>query len=113
MALVKEEDTDTGLRDKLREQHDQIQYLEHQALLLKESVTEQMEPQQILDKPGQTFPVGMRLAVFDALINQVPTQNIPHLIDKCAGRIGVSIASIPHRSTPHRSTVEAMARELG
>ena len=67
-----------------------------------------MEPQHVLDKPGQTFPVGMRLAVFDALINQVPTKNIPHLIGKFAGRFGVSIASIPHRST-----VEAMARELG
>ena len=50
----------------------------------------------------------MTLAVFDGLINQVLTQNIPHLIGKFAGRFGVSIASIPHRST-----VEAMARELG
>ena len=49
MELVKEEDTDTGLRDKLREQHDEIQYLENhsQTLLLKENV---------LDKPGQTSP---------------------------------------------------------
>ena len=106
MLLVKKDDT--GLCDKLREQHAEIHYLEHHTLLLEESVTEQMEPQQVLDKPGQTFPVGMRLAVFDGLINQVPTQNIPHLIGKFAGRFGVSIASIPHRST-----VEAMARELG
>ena len=108
MALVKEEHTDTGLRDKLREQHDEIQYLEHQTLLLEESVTAQVEPQQVLDKPGQTFPVGMCLVVFDALINQVPTKNIPHLIGKFAGRFGVSIGSIPHRSN-----VEATARELG
>ena len=108
MLLVKKDDTDTGLRDKLREQHAEIQYLEHHTLLLEESVTEQMEPQQVLDKPGQTVPVGMRLAVFDGLINQVPIQNIPHLIGKFAGRFGVSIARIPHKSS-----VEAMARELG
>ena len=107
-TMVKEEDPDTGLRDKLREQHDEIQYLEHHVWLLEESVTAQMEPQQVLDKPGQTFPVDMRLAVFDGLINQVPTKNIPHLIGKFAGRFGVSIGSIPHRRT-----VEAMARALG
>ena len=66
-------------------------------MLLEESVTEQMEPQQVLDKPAQTFPVGMCLAVFDGVINQVPTQNFPHLIGKFAGRFGVSIASIPRR----------------
>ena len=38
MALVKQEDTDTRLRDQLREQHDEIQYLEHHTLLLEENV---------------------------------------------------------------------------
>ena len=40
--------------------------------------------------PGRLSPVGMRLAVFDGRINQVPTQNIAHLIGKFAGRFGVS-----------------------
>jgi len=45
--------------------------------------------------------------VYDNIINQVPTQNIPALIERYAKRHGET-----SRSTPHMNTVEQMAREL-
>ena len=58
-------------------------------------------------KPGKTFVPEPRLAVYDAIVNQVPTSNIPILITKFASRFDVIIDQ-----TPHRNTVEMMAREL-
>jgi hypothetical protein len=46
--------------------------------------------------------------VYDLLVNNVPTKNIPILIEKYTKRLGITVEKVPHRST-----VELMARELG
>ncbi|ROI73357.1 hypothetical protein DPX16_23885 [Anabarilius grahami] len=50
----------------------------------------------------------MRLMVFDAITNQVPTANIHNLITKFGLRFSISLSDVPKRAT-----VEAMTRELG
>ena len=46
--------------------------------------------------------------VYEALIQQVPTVNIPLLLEKLSLRLGVKLSDIPKRNS-----VEQMARELG
>ncbi|KAK6185673.1 hypothetical protein SNE40_007854 [Patella caerulea] len=50
----------------------------------------------------------MRMMVYDAIVGQVPIVNIPGLTTKFAVRCGVTLKDVPNRTT-----VEAMARELG
>ena len=59
-------------------------------------------------KDRKTYSVDIRMMVNDSVINQVPTKNIPMLIQKFAERTGVKLDEVPHRST-----VEQMTRELG
>ena len=49
----------------------------------------------------------MCMQVYDAIVNMVPTQNIPSLIESYAKRTGDKLSAIPCRTT-----VEQMAREL-
>ena len=46
--------------------------------------------------------------MYDAIVDQVPTANIPHLINKFAMHCGVALSDIPHRTT-----VEKMTQKLG
>ena len=48
------------------------------------------------------------MMVFDCIINQVPTKNIPKMIIQFLKRFGITLSDVPHRTT-----VETMARELG
>ena len=57
---------------------------------------------------GKTYSPEMRMKVYDAIVAGVPTKNIPSLIAKFAHRSGKTLKNVTHRST-----VEAMARELG
>lgn len=59
-------------------------------------------------KDGKTYSVETRMKVFDALVSQVLTENIPKLMDKFAKRSGEKLTDVPIRAT-----VEQMARELG
>ena len=59
-------------------------------------------------KDGKTYSVDTRLMVYDAIVGQVPSQNIPNLIEHFAKRAGENLKDIPHRTT-----VEQMTRELG
>ena len=54
------------------------------------------------------YSMETRVMVYDAVINQVPTLNIPALMLSFSRRLGV-----PMDHVPHRTTVEQMARELG
>ena len=56
---------------------------------------------------GKTYSSETRLLVYDAVVNNVPTQNIPNLIESQCQRLGHKLNSIPHRST-----IEQMTREL-
>ena len=59
-------------------------------------------------KKGKRYSDDMRMFVYDAIVNQVPTRNIPILLTKFAQRAAIEVDSVPHRNT-----VEMMARELG
>lgn len=47
------------------------------------------------------------MIVYDAVADQVPTSNVLRLIKKFSARFGVALTDVPHRST-----VEAMTREI-
>ena len=57
---------------------------------------------------GKGYNADMRMMVYDAEVDQVPTTNIPHLIKKIAIRCGVTLSDISHRTTIDKTT-----RELG
>ncbi|KAI0210432.1 hypothetical protein LSAT2_004827, partial [Lamellibrachia satsuma] len=38
--------------------------------------------EKITKKDGKTYSIDMRMMIYDAIVNQVPTQNIPSLIEK-------------------------------
>ena len=58
-------------------------------------------------KDGKTYGLPIRLQVYDSIINQVPTENIPTLIKTNAQGRGEVLSSIRHRNT-----VEQMTHEL-
>ena len=101
MKVKKELET----KDKLNKQ-DENQILELQeriAELEKERNTNEKETK----ADGKMYSSETRMGVFDHIINQVPTQNVPTLIESAAKRRGETLTSVPHRTT-----VEQMAREL-
>lgn len=82
--------------------------MENEKCSLEDKV-EEMEDLVLVTKSDQkSYSSNMRLMVFDAIINQVPTSSIPKLIENFARRLNVTLEVIPSRST-----VESMARELG
>jgi hypothetical protein len=91
---------------------DVIRRLEDEKLQLEETV---QELSCLLDnkkttskKDGKTYSMETRMMVYDCIVNQVPTKNIPTVIEKISARSGVKLKDVPHRNT-----VEQMARELG
>ena len=78
-------------------------FLEEEVEELKRAKNEE----KITKKDGKTYSTDMRMMIYDAIVNQVPTQNIPSLIEKYAQRTGEKLSAVPHRTT-----VEQMAREL-
>ena len=48
------------------------------------------------------------MMVYDAIVDQVPTVNIHHMIEQFTWRCDITLTDVPHRST-----VESMTRELG
>ena len=93
-------------KETLKSKEDAILHLENRTMLLEEEM--ETSPEIGFSKPGRTFPTNMRRTVYDLIINQVPTKNIPIVIRKVAANLGT-----PAESVPNRSTVEVMARELG
>ena len=103
-------DTETAemrdMKTQLQSLHERIKEMENEKLTLEDHMIVGPEVQSV--KPGKAFVPNIRLAVYDGIVNQVPTANIPVLISKLPSRFGVPIDSVPHRNT-----VEMMARELG
>ena len=58
-------------------------------------------------KYDKTYNSNTRMMVYDALVNQVPMQNIPVLIESQCKRTDQKLSAVPHRTS-----VENMAREL-
>ena len=105
------------LHRKMKEKDTVIGELQHENLLLQETVedlssksntdtsTEHHEGPKV---DGKTYSSAMRMKVYDCITNKVPTANIPVILQKIAKRDGIDLENIPQRST-----VELMARELG
>jgi len=87
-----------------------IRTLENEKLELEDMVVELKKKNPVINTKmdGKTYSVDTRMKVFDILVNQVPTENIPKLMERIAERSGDTLSDIPNRTT-----VEQMARELG
>ena len=92
------------LQMQLKGKEDVIKQLQHEKLLLEEKLEGKVST---LTKTEGKYSTNMRLFVFDCIINQVPTSNIPNLMLQFSKRIGQ-----PIKFVPHRSTVEMIDREL-
>ena len=95
---------------QLRDKDEIIRFLDSKKMVLEEMVQElsSAQKEKRMKENGKTYSPDMRIMVYDAIVNQVPTQNIPLLIQSHANRTGENLDSIPHRTT-----VEQIARELG
>ena len=85
-----------------------IASLQEENVLLEEKIEDMEDMTKTTKSDGKGYNTSMRMMVYDAIVDQVPTTNIPHLINKFAMRCGVTLSDIPHRTT-----VEKMTRELG
>ena len=56
----------------------------------------------------KTYSSTTRMFIYDCIVNNTPTANIPVLISQFHKQIGREMDAVPQRST-----VELMARELG
>jgi len=94
------------LRLELSSKNDIIDQLENQL----DSVN--IEPDSEFHRETKNKKIGdkTRLFVYDCLVNQVPTNNIPNMLKLSARRFGVLLQD---SDIPHRTGVELMARELG
>ena len=102
------EQTKSALKSQLAEKDKEICSLQHENLVLEEQVRGLQAQSKEVKADGKSFSSNMRMMVFDAVINQVPTNNIPKLLEKFSARCGLNFSDVPHRTT-----VESMARELG
>ena len=98
----------TEMMTRLRSRDDYIRQLENDKLLALEERVDAIGVNRKMVKPGKAFHSDMRQIVYDGIVNQVPTQNIPVVISRFATHFCIQVDSIPHRST-----VEMIAREIG
>ena len=98
----------TQLKEEIKKKDEIIRSLELEKSELEEQLAEQQtETDTNTLKDKKTYGVPMRMLVYDSVINQVPTENIPALIESHAKRRSEVLSSVPHRNT-----VEQMAHEL-
>ncbi|KAK6174995.1 hypothetical protein SNE40_013538 [Patella caerulea] len=98
------------LQTYLSEKDELIRQYENEICELKEKLAEiEKEKTKQIEtrKDRKTYSTDTRMLVYDAIVNQVPTQNIPIMMDSHSKRMGETLLSVPHRSS-----VEQMAREL-
>ncbi|XP_071787284.1 uncharacterized protein [Asterias amurensis] len=96
------------LQDEVNVKTSTIIALENENLCLQETVESLQLGESKLQKEGKVYSPEMRMLVYDAVVNHVPTKNVPTLIQQFARRSGVILDKVPHRNT-----VEMMTRELG
>lgn len=94
-------------KERIKQQSKEITSLQIQLDTLNEKVDDAVEENPLLVK-GKQYSSTARLLVYDALVNQVPTANVPTIMKRFSMRLGHPIKEIPHRTT-----VEQMAREMG
>ena len=98
------------LQQELEEKNKLVIQYENEILEQKEQLEEiakeKTEKETKVDK--KTYSQNICMMVYDSIVNQVPTVNIPLLMQSYAKRHGETLSSVPQRTT-----VEQMARELG
>ncbi|KAK6177160.1 hypothetical protein SNE40_015317 [Patella caerulea] len=108
MTIREEADgTISGLQNKVRSKDDEIGQLQYEKSLLEDTI-ENSTSETTFSNVGKTYSIATRLFVYDAVVAQTPTRNIPKLLESFVKRTGASLDKIPHRTT-----VEMMVRELG
>ena len=97
------------LQNKVKEKGQQICALENSNMELEENLND-TESASVFPttSEGRMSSVNKRMFVYDCVINQVATGNIPKLIDSLIKRFGAEVSRLPQRNT-----VEMMVRELG
>ncbi|XP_013393414.1 uncharacterized protein LOC106161101 [Lingula anatina] len=97
------------LLSKLKEKEETIKNLEHENLLLQETVDELQANPTISNKQDlKTYSSSAGRKVFVCIVNKVPTASIPVIMEE----LGTQPGQKPEPA-PKRSAVELMARELG
>ncbi|XP_047138521.2 uncharacterized protein LOC124814655 [Hydra vulgaris] len=81
-----------------------IASLENNLLQKEENATTLLN----MNEEAKTYLLHMRMIIYNMLICNVPTGNIPFLIQKIGQCMGFIFSDIPHRNS-----IEQMARELG
>lgn len=95
-------------KEELKLKNAAIVELQNDKLCLEDIIKSLKFAESSLEKRGKTYSLEMRMFVYDAIINNVPTRNVPPLIQTFNKRVGVNLGQVPHRNT-----VEMMTRELG
>ena len=99
----------SGVAEKLKEKESEIRFLESRTLELEEKLEEVGEASGSgLQDEGWSYSSTTRLLVYDAIINNVATSNMPHLIKKFSNRLDAPLERIPSRSS-----IENMVLEMG
>ena len=94
---------------KVQEQSVEIVGLQTEKSMLEEQVQEMNEAHVNINKTdGKAYCPDIRMMVYDAIVDQVPTVNIPRMIEQFTRRCDITLTDVPHRST-----VESMTRKLG
>lgn len=95
-------------KERINSMNSEIHDLQVENLLLGEKIQDLESGKKLTKTDAKSYSNEMRLMVFDAISNQVPTANIHNLIKKFGLRFTISLSDVPKRAT-----VEAMTRELG
>ena len=98
------------LEKQLKEKDEEIRALQHKKLDLLDTVGElKADPSlNISKRDKKTYLSTTRMLIYDAVVQQVPTTNIPSLVCYWSQKMGMQLADIPQQHS-----VELMARELG
>lgn len=96
------------LERQVKDKDATIDVLEYDRVVLEEQIKEMETAVKSTKSDGKSYSPNTRMMVYEALVCQTPTANIPRLIQKMSARCGVTLNDVPSRTT-----VEAMARELG
>ena len=70
------------LQNELKDKNEIIRDLESKLLELKEKLEEQQQSQTETMKDKKTYGLSMRMLVYDSIINNVPTESIPQVIER-------------------------------
>ena len=106
LNTVKVDSEVSKLKEQIKNKNELISELENENLVLKDAP--HTPPNSQFKKEGKSYPVHVRMCVYDAIVNNVPTNNVTNLLTSFSRRCGLDIGQVPHRTT-----VELMARELG